>query len=379
MLDAPLRKAGNEYFIVGTGLPYSPKITDGVVFTLVSPDRPTSRILKKGTSTKKGTGVFLLNRIVAADGGTSLRVTDSGIIAPDGSRLTIVRDALGRVSELVGPESQHLVYRYDELGRLAGVVNVTANQREFYRYDAHGVLQETPRHLGGARVIVAAPMSGSLVDGNDSYSFTITDGELRSSPRGSIGLGIEVRSNDFAPDAVAISGLTPGLSQTTDGRSLAIFSIERAGTYTVTVAGLSGGAGDYTVHSYLIGDVDGDADVDADDSSAFAAAQTTFDARADFDRDGDVDAVDRAGLQSAFGFVANQPPTAQSADGPLTIRGGQPRIVDLNSYFNDPESDAMFFRITMTDSVDVRMLGGGLVSIRAHRWYHGWPLDDDRR
>ena len=49
---------------------------------------------------------YRLDTISSSD--VTLRYTDSGLIGPDGSRLTVVRDADDNVRELIGPTASTL-------------------------------------------------------------------------------------------------------------------------------------------------------------------------------------------------------------------------------------------------------------------------------
>ncbi len=304
--DAPLRKSGTQYFFVGTGLPYSPKIIDGVAFSLVSP------IGQRHEFTSKAPGAVSLVRIVASDGNRSLRVTDSGIIAADGSRITIVRDRNGRVTELVAPTGQHLVYRYDDHGRMSSAIDAASGEKTFYGYDTtnhltivaptnepgsirtynedgtvNGIMP-IRSHLGGTRQLVAAPIAGTLASGAiDRYSFTITAGELRTSPTGSLIIGIDVESTDFTPNTIRIE-------------------ISEPGTHTFEISG--DGAGDYTASLYLLADINDDGRIDGDDSTLMSSAlgsistDANYSRSADIDRDGDVDETDRAATARRIRF-----------------------------------------------------------------------------
>uniref|UniRef100_UPI003562728E hypothetical protein n=1 Tax=Stieleria sp. TaxID=2795976 RepID=UPI003562728E len=254
---ANLRKAGSGYYVVGSGLPYSPSLVSvgDTVFTLVSPSGERFSYAAKTASAS-----FSLVRITAADGSTSLRVTDSGIVAPSGERLTIVRDSDRRISEWVGPAGEQIVYRYDDEGRLAVAIDVSTGDRTFYGYDTNSRLTTiSPRatagqsisydvdgavdqiatiqpHLGGTRALVAAPISGMLGSHDDIYSFTITEGELRSSPTGAMTLGIDLIEG-FADATAKIMGLTAVTTTGTDSRPINVYTIDRPGTFRVAVTG----------------------------------------------------------------------------------------------------------------------------------------------
>ena len=50
--------------------------------------------------------------------GTTLQVTDSGIIAPNGDRLTLIHDASGRLTTVLAPDGTEVLYGYDAAGNL---------------------------------------------------------------------------------------------------------------------------------------------------------------------------------------------------------------------------------------------------------------------
>ncbi len=205
-------------------------------------------------------------------------------------------------------------YGYDDADRLTFLAPSNSPGTHFaYNEDGTpGDQSSIDSHLGGTRTLLAAPINGTTAGGDaDRYAFTITEGELRSSPSGAITIGIEVTSTDFDPAAPTMSGTPAGYEFTETGRSIALFTISQPGTHALHI---SGGDGNYTATIYLAGDINADRQIDADDSTLFAAAfgSTIGDANytiaADADRDGDVDAQDRAAVLSTFGFVANRAP-----------------------------------------------------------------------
>ncbi len=366
---APLRRAGGAYFVVGTGLSYSPNVASDVSFTLVSPAGQRHELTEKSPDT------FLLSRIVAADDRTSLRFTSSGIVASDGSNLTIVRNSHGQISELVGSDGQHTVYRYQSDGQMVSAIDAVSGDRTFYGYDDEGRLtviaptasdgihfpyngDGTPLptspvapHLGGTRSIIAGDLTGATIEGDvDRYAFTVTEGELRSSPTGRITVGIMTTSSDFDPNPATIEGLSSGFESTITGRSITHVSIVTSGTYVLS---LSGGTGEYSASIFLVGDADNDGDVDANDSSIGG----------DFDRDGDVDEVDTAGLNAMFGFVANTAPSQRTNSPDIVSRGRNAAVTDLNEWLVDAEMDPLTFVSVVGLDAEVRPLGSGLYRI----------------
>ena len=386
--NAPLRRSGIQYFVVGTGLPYSPTIasdeSNSAAFTLVSPTGQRHEL------TEETPDSFLLSRIASSDSSNSLRVTGSGIVASDGSRLTIVRDGEGQISELVGPNSQHVVYRYDDEGQMNAAIDAVSGQRTFYSYDELGRLnvvapsaaegtyfayiedgtpsKQTPivAHIGGTRALFSAPISGNTAGGNsDRYAFTITEGELRSSPTGGITIGVEVTSTDFNPAAPTLSSIPTGYRFTETGRSISLFTINRAGTHTFNV---SGGDGNYVAAIYLGGDIDRDGRVNGFDNAALTAAlgsnrgDSNYNANADVDRNGSVNAVDRNGLSAVFGFVANRAPGIASSMIQQSVLGSS-IIVDMKALATDPEEDQIVGHSPVPFGATYAPLGGGLARL----------------
>ncbi len=379
-LGARLRKAGDGFFVVGSGLPYSPTLArdSQAAFTLVSPSGERYEYASNAVSNS-----YRLQRIVAADASTSLRVTESGIIAPTGDRLTIVRDAEGRIGELVGPAGEHFVYRYDDAGRLSAAINVADGSRTFYAYDGVGQLtaiapsnsdgtsfeydvdgvvtssQPIGPHLGGTRDALIGSLAKTLGQEPDTYAFTITAGELRSSPTGGLTIGVDVEG------AIGeIIGLTAGTSVIRGSRTIQTYTITEPGTYRLQVRGAAASA--YTAELYLVGDLNGDFRVDATDSTAFAAAfgsvsgDANYILAADADRDGDVDAIDRTALNAMFGFVANRAPESAGTTAIESIDFA-PVVLSLLDWVADPESDPVFF-VSNSDTGTIRQLGGGLIA-----------------
>ncbi|HET9347339.1 MAG TPA: RHS repeat-associated core domain-containing protein [Candidatus Limnocylindrales bacterium] len=84
--------------------------------------------------------VYLLDRtaglLSATDrNGDTLTVTPNGIVSSRGPSITFSRDALGRITQVVGPESETLVYTYDAAGDLKTVED--PNDRVVtYEYEA---------------------------------------------------------------------------------------------------------------------------------------------------------------------------------------------------------------------------------------------------
>lgn len=109
-------------------------------------------------------------------------------------------------------------------------------------------------------------------------------------------------------------------------------------------------AGGYTIEVYVAGDVNGDLQIDGLDSQLQAAALGTtsgdpgYDAAADTDRDGDVDATDVQNLAANFGFVVNLPPAVVGTEA-KTHEGLEVRI-PISYLVQDREGDALFLLLS---------------------------------
>ncbi len=387
-LDRRLVQGGDDYFVVGTGLPYSPTIAeaDETPFALVSPDGQRYAFGQTGTTSSRPS--YRLTSI--SSGETHVRATNSGFVTATGSRLTIVRNADGNVQELVGPDGQHFVYRYNAQGLLHVAIDATDSARVFHSYDeamrletissttADGVAFEYALdgsltgtesmgpHLGGTIQFLATPLDGTLADADtpDRYTFTITPGELRTSPSGSISISVGVSSDAFNPEAARIANLEPSGFFAEQGATVTTFTISQAGTYLLTIRG--GAAGEYDAEINVVGDLNGDARVDTEDSDLFDAAfgstrgDANYIAAADADRDGIVDSQDQAGLLAASGFVANQ--LAVYDDETISLLPGVASVVEFDSRIFDPEDDMAFARVS-SQNMDVTPLGGGLYQL----------------
>ncbi len=399
-LDRLLQKpaSSSSFYMVGSGLPYNLTIASAqaesqTMLTLVAPSGVQYGYDLAG-ETEFGPR-FELQRIVSADGQRLLRWTDSGLVADDGSRISLVRDASGRMTELVGPSGEHWLYRYDSRGQLSAAIDATAGKRTFYSYDDVGrVIMEAPtdavgslhnyspttgqwlgqtpllQWLGGTRQFLSAPLASSLTaQSAKSYTLTFTDGELASSSTGKVTIGIEVTSSNFDPAAVTLSGVPAGYVATVAGRSVAMFTLNAGGTYALTIATANGqpASGNFTANIYLAGDVNNDRVINGLDQTAFDAAlgsqvgEANYNVQADANRDGRVDAVDRGALLAAFGFVANRAPAAGNLSA-ISAFTGQSQVIFTGDLTTDAEEDPLFVRLRST-AATITELGGGFVSI----------------
>ncbi len=83
--DRTLQAADGKYFVVGSGLPYVPAIADeGEEIFDVGFARLVSDTDYRIVGETSSGADYRLDRITAADNSTSLRYTDSGLVAPTG-------------------------------------------------------------------------------------------------------------------------------------------------------------------------------------------------------------------------------------------------------------------------------------------------------
>ncbi len=331
--EAQLQKVGSEqsYYMVGKGLPYNLSLDPGSrhpVSTLMlsSPDGQMYGYRFVGSGVGNSSR-FVLERITSADGQRSLRWTDSGLVADDGRRLTVIRDRVGRITEMVGPNGEQVVYRYDDQGRLWTTIDGQNNQRTFYRYDTNGRLilaspsnaegamftydnengqwtGTSPVHanLGGTKAFLAAPRVDSLSpDGRKTFSLSFSDAEVRSSATATITIGVEITSMEFDPSAAKMNGVSPSYTRLLPGKSVALFTLSKAGTYSLEVSRVDGAllSAGFQAEIYLVGDATKDNTIDSADQTLLESAlgssigSPNYVAAADFDRNGTIDAQDR--------------------------------------------------------------------------------------
>ncbi len=352
--DASIEQVGEAFHELRTGLPYNPASGRfaGADYTLVAAD---------GTLHEYDVDDGL--QAIVAPGGERLLVADSGVIGPDGSRVSFMHDHAGRLTDLVGSDGQRVTYTYDGSGRLINVTNVDTQARTWYGYDAAGrltsVMAPAPADslaavydadgllagavavdglLGTVRDFVGDTAGGSVAAGaTQRFALTIGADELATSGTGRVTFGIDVTgSGGFDPAAAGVQGLTAGETIVEPGHSRALFTVDRPGPYVIELSGADAlTSGGFTLGAFIAGDVDSDGDIDADDQAAAATA--------DINGDGAVDADDQQYLDTGFGFVANLPPTAVAGD--LLTHVGLQIWIDLDRFASDAEGDNLDFAI----------------------------------
>ena len=235
---------------------------------------------------------------------------------------------------------------YDNEGRLR-VVAPTDVAGDLILYAADGTVSATEPvmdHVGGLRDMIDAPITGSLASGGvDRFAFTVTAAELNSSPSGQLGLMIELTgTNGLNPAQAKVvrAGVVTGSASGTSG--LAFATISEPGTFSMEIAGANGSSGDYAAAFTVLGDINRDGVIGANDAAILQTAfgtsvgQPAYNVAADLNRDDTIDASDRPALNVGLGTTLNRVPTLAAPIDPCS-RGGQPIVVDLGSYVTDPD------------------------------------------
>jgi YD repeat-containing protein len=364
-----LTLAGDRFYDLKTGTPYNPAsgLFDGPDYTLSGPDGTVYAI----AATR---GVAALT----PPGGPTWQVTDSGVIAPNGERLSFIHDAAGRLTSVTAPDGTQVLYRYDDAGNLVSARNLTLGQSCRYGYSASQphllelavsrtagqseVIQYTPNpvilpltaDLGGSGQFLLNTASGVLTPGGtDRYAFGFRSSEITATTAGTVFLGVQVEAaagSSFQPAVPVVAGLTPLATEITlateisAASAFALFDITREGLERLDVSGAnaaSGGA--YTLRLFVAGDANGDGTVDGNDGLLLMVALGSAAKQADANLDGLVDAEDMQLLASNLGFTPNGPPVL--AAGTAMTHVDVPVMVDLMPLAADPEGDAVYFRV----------------------------------
>ncbi len=365
---AQLENDGGSLDQFGTGLPYNPASGrfGNLAWTLTAPDGTRYDYSPAGT---------LLD--IVSPGGVTLVASNSGLVAPNGQRVTFRTNAAGRIAALIGPDGSQVLYSYDSSGNLIRVNDLDSDTASFYQYnaanqltaavqpggsstavvyDANGNLQSVDpinQNLGTTRQFLGQSFAEAHVAGaTDRYSFILSNSELASVLAGSVIIGIDVGSSaGFNPALPTIDGLAPIYSSVQAGHSVALYRLPAGGAYVVSVTGATAAAsGVYKLQVYLPGDVNGDGRVDGTDEQLFDAAlgtspgQPGYVAGADVEHNGVVNEQDYLILESNFGFTADQPPVAQSTT--IDTREGVPVTVDLSTLAGDPQGQLIGFTLS---------------------------------
>jgi YD repeat-containing protein len=375
----PLIQAGDRFYDLKTGLAYNPAadLYAGPEYTLTAPDGTAYDL-----STARG-----VQEIIRPDG-TSLYLGDSGITTSTGESLQFVRDCHGRITSITAPDGTRVVYTYDDAGNLIGARNLVAGQSSRYGYQSgpghllteavspasgtSAAIRYTPSllvspltaDLGSTGQFLSSDRTGTLsAGGTDRYTLGLRSSELASTTSGEVYLGISVQAtagSALQPAVPALAGLTPLVSRTTAHGAFALYAITQSGLELLQLSGANGTtAGDYTVHLFVAGDVNGDGTVDGQDGQLLAAAlgtsigQPGYLASADANQDGVINATDDQLLSADLGFLASPPPVATS--GQFLTHQGLAVTVDLSTLATDPLGDPLYFRVLNPQNASVTL------------------------
>ncbi len=332
--SAVLTKAGNSYYDLSTGQPYNPgnPFFSGPSYTLVAPDHTQYQLDENGN---------IIGEITPS--GAQLHISDSRITAKGGETIQFLRNSQGFITSIVAPDGQVANYQYDSSGNLVSMQNPATGGSQRYGYSlsephlltaavrsngdsvqytaALGAGLTTPptiayiqRDLGDAAEFSGTTITNTLAAGTANlFSFRLDQAELDSTATGSILLRVLVQgsSGGLVPATPTIAGLEP-LSVNTQGATVvALFPISQPGLYVVSVTGGTATmTGQYSLNVTVAGDLNGDGNVDGNDSALLAAAlgstagSANYSLAADINGDGIVDQADEVILASDYGFHA---------------------------------------------------------------------------
>ncbi len=309
--------------------------------------------------------------------GVRLYASRNGIVSSTGDSVAFVRDAQGRITDIVTDSGAHVVYRYDSNGDLASVHDTSTGDTTRFGYsqgqphllelrtsagaDA-GVaaiygptvtLQPLAADLGGADGFDFKTYQGQLAAGADDYvAFNIRAAEIASTLTGHVLIGVDVRSSDPAHlvlSAPVLDDLTPIATRTDADGIYQLYAIDTAGLQRLRIASANGAIGGYKLSVYVVGDTDGNGTVDGLDSKALndalgaSVGGAKYRAAIDANRDGTIDASDAELLGANYGFHAVPPPSAKDFE-TLTHKD-LPVVVDLDAHAVDPSAEPLSFTL----------------------------------
>ncbi len=345
------------FYVVGNGLPYTPAYAPEALVNPISLKSPEGLKYEYRVAGASISGpVFVLDNIQNGNG-KQVFWSNSGFIAADGDRASIVRDHTGKLIELRQPNGTWLVYRYDAMNRISEIMDLQNDQRDLLGYADEALVVSTrsakvyskvdgsshslASWLGGTRNFLGREHVSTLdSSGRSDVAFTITESELKSSDTGVIHLAIGVTSGDFIPSVPQVIGLTAIETRELPDGKFVVFKISEAGTYVLTQRSSSFQAGSFTTKIVLAGDANTDMRIDSTDAQI---AQNPVDFRADFNRDGRIDGNDRAMVAQSLGFVANRPPESVAVS--VTLVPGQLLRIPIDQLMIDPDGDALTIKI----------------------------------
>jgi YD repeat-containing protein len=326
---------------------------------------------------------------IVGSAGERIVVSDSGLIAADGSRLRFESSITGQLSLIDSADGTQVGYQYDAAGQLTSVIVngqrsqfgyddqhllitivAGANSREI-RYDSAGHLDgiyAITQIAGSTQQFLGATFAGSIAPaGAQRASFTIGPRELAATQSGTVIVGVEVvgvGADPLEPAVPRINGLTLQTGALEPNRAVGLASVNSAGIRTIEVLGqTAASAGSYELSIYIAGDVNLDGRVDGVDEGllipllGLSAEDSGYVRSADANRDGVIDAIDRELLTRSFGFIVNQSPTA--SDGDFDTIAGIPLDIDLSQLAADLDRDPLTFAIMGASHGTVALVGDG--------------------
>ena len=376
LAETKLIRVGDRYFDLLTSLPYNPMVGGDAPFRLTAPDGTVYSI-----NATSGT-----QSIQFADG-VVVVVADSGLVAQNGDAVAFIGGPGGEITGILAPNGDSYLYTYDDRGLLQSVRDLAHASSVRYGYDATGahrlvlatgtnggaidytvppIVTPIASDLGSALTYLAAAHSGGLGAGeSDLYSFIIRDSEIAAANNGSIYLGVVVTAQNgstLAPSIPTLSGLAP-IAFNSDGTSaFALFKIDHAGLQLLKIAGQN--AGNYSFEMFVAGDANRDGKVDGVDAALLESAAGSnlgdpgYQAAIDFNRDRRIDSTDRQLLFQNIGFATNRAPTVSAAT--FMTHTDLQVVIPISQLLSDPESDAVFARITNVTHGTARLSGNGL-------------------
>ncbi len=322
-----LTQSAGRFYDLATGQPYNPgnPFFSGPSYTLTGPDGTQYQLDAQGN---------LVGEITP--NGSVFYISASSITAANGQAIQFLRDTQGRITSVVAPNGQTVAYQYDAQGNLVVMQNATTGGSQRYGYslsDPH-LLVAAVRSNGNSVVIAPGTATTAYIDGDlggpaqfsgqtvnfdmtagvtDRFAFRFDQAELNSTATGSVILRVVVEgtAGSYVPGIPTIAGLTPRSVEVVGNQVVALFAIDQPGLYVVALTGATPTAvGAYTLNLSVAGDLNGDGNVDGNDSALFAAAlgsavgQSNYNFAADLNGDGKVDGADQVLLDSDYGFHA---------------------------------------------------------------------------
>ncbi len=139
-------------------------------YTFNHPDGFTYRF-----STKAGSDLSFELRSVTNPDGTTITVTDNGLVRSDGVGIDFIRDGEGRITRIEDPNGGAIRYEYNLRGDLSAFIDEVGNRSE-YSYDRRHNLTEMRDPLGNRAIRTEYDENGRMISTTDAngnrYEFT---------------------------------------------------------------------------------------------------------------------------------------------------------------------------------------------------------------